>query len=108
MLTPQFIDSQFTEPLSVGKKAKISVKMTYDGSEKGKFVLGNIYGSFEYQTDPDGSGSCTTLETVKRNEALQLAFKFYSSLGTLFTWSSCSFLETLPCFISFLLHFFIS
>lgn len=72
----------FTEPLNVGQRAKISIKMTYGGSDKGKFVYGNIYGSFQYKTDPDGSGSCTNLQTMKKNESLQLAFKYYASSDT--------------------------
>jgi hypothetical protein len=67
--------------LNVGQRAKISIEMTYGGSDKGKFVYGNIYGSFQYKTDPDGSGSCTNLQTIEKNESLQLAFKYYASSG---------------------------
>lgn len=76
--------SKFTEPLELGQRVKIVIQMTYDGSEKGKFVHGNIYGGFQYQTDPDGSGPCTDPQTIEKKENLQLAFKFYSELGQLF------------------------
>jgi hypothetical protein len=58
--------------------------MTYTGSDKGKFIYGNIYGNFEYQTDPDSSDLCTELQTITKNDDLQLAFKFYAELGQLF------------------------
>jgi hypothetical protein len=52
--------------------------MTYSGSDAGKFVYGNIYGGFHYQTDPN---SCTNLQTIEKKETLQLAFKFYAEIG---------------------------
>ena len=58
--------------------------MTYAGSDEGKFVYGNIYGSYQYETDPDSSDTCNELQTVVKKEALQLAFKFYAEMGQLF------------------------
>ena len=55
--------------------------MTYGGSDKGKFVHGNIYGSYSFENDPDGPGPCTQRQTIEKPEALQLAFKFYAALG---------------------------
>ena len=72
----------FTEPFAVGQRGKLFVGMTYTGSDEGKFVYGNIYGSFQYETDPDSSDTCNELQTVVKKEALQLAFKFYAEIAT--------------------------
>ena len=57
--------------------------MTYVGSDKGKFVYGNIYGGFSFESDPDGSGPCTERQVIEKPEALQLAFKLYAETGEL-------------------------
>lgn len=57
--------------------------MTYVGADKGMFVYGNIYGSFSFENDPDGSGPCTAMQLIEKPEALQLAFKLYAEAGGL-------------------------
>ncbi|XP_028409705.1 uncharacterized protein LOC114532409 [Dendronephthya gigantea] len=79
--TTNGITITFSEPFKVGQKARIIVTMTYAGSEKGKFVYGNIYGSFQYETALAG-GSCSELQTVEKKDELQLPFKMYSQEDT--------------------------
>ena len=82
LLRPFHCDSvsfKFSEEFKVGQQAQLLIEMTYSGSEKGKFVGGNVYGSFQYKTKDENN--CE--RTVEKKEEIQMGFKLYAEKGQL-------------------------